>query len=138
MPVGIVVVSHSRELAQGLVDIAAQMAPMVRIVAAGGTPDGRIGTSSDITTAAIAAADTGDGVVLLYDIGSAFLTAETVVELLDPATAARVVIVDAPLVEGAVAAAVAAQTGGDLRTVLAAALEARAAHGPGGVRTLDD
>ncbi len=75
--------------------------------------------------------------MLLYDLGSGFLTAETAVEFLDPEQAERIVIVDAPFVLGAVSAAIAANVGGDLRAVIAGALDARTANGPGGVRSLD-
>jgi dihydroxyacetone kinase phosphotransfer subunit len=135
--VGLVLVSHSRELAKGLADVAAQMAPSVTIAPAGGLADGSIGTSFELITEAIAKADSGAGAILLYDLGSGFLTAETALEFLEPDQAERVVIVDAPFVLGAVSAAIAAQTGGDLRAVIAAALEARTANGPGGVRSVD-
>jgi dihydroxyacetone kinase phosphotransfer subunit len=135
--VGLVLVSHSRELAKGLADVAAQMAPSVTIAPAGGLADGSIGTSFELITEAIAKADSGAGAILLYDLGSGFLTAETALEFLEPDQAERVVIVDAPFVRGAVSAAIAAQTGGDLRAVIAAALEARTANGPGGVRSVD-
>lgn len=138
MSVGLVLVSHSRELAQGLADVAGQMAPSVTIAPAGGLEDGTIGTSFDLITAAIAKADSGDGAVLLYDLGSGYLTAETAVEFLESEQAERVVIVDAPFVLGAVSASIAAHVGGDLRAVIAAALESRNANGPGGVRALDD
>jgi dihydroxyacetone kinase phosphotransfer subunit len=136
--VGLVLVSHSKELAQGLSDVAGQMAPAVTIAPAGGLEDGTIGTSFDLITAAIAKADTGSGAVLLYDLGSGYLTAETAVEFLEPDQAERVIIVDAPFVLGAVSAAITAQTGGDLRAVISAALDARTANGPGGVRSLED
>lgn len=138
MTVGIVLVSHSRELAQGLAEVARQMAPSVPIVPAGGTDDGGVGTSFDLITAAIAEADQGDGVVVLYDLGSGYLTASTAVEFIEPEQVGRVKIVDAPLVEGAVSAAISSQVGGDLTAVIAGALEARRANGPGGVRSLDD
>ncbi len=138
MSVGLVLVSHSRELAQGLADVAGQMAPSVTIAPAGGLEDGAIGTSFDLITAAIEKADSGDGAVLLYDLGSGYLTAETAVEFLESEQAERVVIVDAPFVLGAVSASIAAHVGGDLRAVIAAALESRNANGPGGIRTLDD
>lgn len=137
MTVGIVLVSHSRDLANGLAEVAAQMAPSVAIAPAGGLEDGSIGTSFELINEAIAKADSGSGAILLYDLGSGFLTAETALEFLDPEQAERVVIVDAPFVLGAVSAAIAAQTGGDLRAVIAAALEARTANGPGGVRSVD-
>ncbi len=138
MTVGIVLVSHSRELAAGLAEVAGQMAPNVAIRPAGGLEDGSIGTSFDLISAAIADADSGDGAVLLYDLGSGFLTAETAVEFLEGEQAERVIIVDAPFVLGAVAASIAANVGADLRGVIAAALDARAANGPGGVRSVDE
>ena len=119
--VGIVFVSHSEKIATGLVELAQQMAPTAPLIAAGGTESGGIGTSFDKISAAIAAADTGEGVVVLCDLGSAILTAETARDFLDESDQHRVRIVDAPLVEGGVAAAVAAEIGGDLDAVVAAA-----------------
>ncbi|WP_243399217.1 dihydroxyacetone kinase phosphoryl donor subunit DhaM [Cryobacterium zongtaii] len=119
--VGVVFVSHSVEIASGLVTLARQMAPHVALVAAGGMDDGGIGTSFDKIAAGIEEADHGGGVVLLCDLGSAILTAETAVDFLDDDVRARVRIADAPLVEGGVSAAVAAEIGGDLAAVLAAA-----------------
>jgi PTS hybrid protein len=136
--VGIVVVSHSAQLAAGLAEIARQMAPNVSVCPAGGQEDGSIGTSFDLITAAIGEADSGDGVILLYDLGSGYLTAETAVEFLDGEQGDRVVIVDAPLVLAAVSGAIAANVGADLRGVVGAALEARSANGPGGVRSVDE
>jgi PTS hybrid protein len=130
VPVGLVLVSHSARIAEGLVELARQMAPSVPLVAAGGTDDGGIGTSFDRVTAAIGEADTGQGVVLLCDLGSAILTAETAVELLDPEQQDRVRIADAPLVEGGVAAAVAAEGGADLDGVVGAASGQDAAPSP--------
>ena len=121
MTVGLVFVSHSARIAEGLVDLARQMAPDVALVPAGGTDDGGIGTSFDLVAAAIGEADTGDGAVLLCDLGSAILTAETALDFLDDEQRSRILIVDAPLVEGGVAAAVAAQTGEDRDGVAAAA-----------------
>lgn len=132
MSVGLVLVSHSALIARGLVDLARQMAPTVALVPAGGSGDGTlddagIGTSFDVVSAALAEAEGGDGVVVLADLGSAYLTAETAVELLDEDAAARILVVRAPLVEGAVAAAVAAETGGSLAEVAAAAASAASA-----------
>ncbi|WP_018685703.1 dihydroxyacetone kinase phosphoryl donor subunit DhaM [Actinokineospora enzanensis] len=123
MRVGLVVVSHSAKLAEGVAELAAQMAPDVVIVPAGGL-DGTLGTDYDAVTTAISSAQRGAGVALLYDLGSAKMTADLAVETLgDPSTAA---VVDAPLVEGAVAAAVAAQAGGSLDYVISAAASALA------------
>ena len=131
MTVGIVVVSHSAALAAGVVELAGQMAPEVTIVAAGGTDDGALGTSFDLVTGALDDADSGDGVVVLYDLGSALLTTDTALELLDPQDAERVVVADAPLVEGAVAAAVAAQSGASRDAVAGAASDAGQQWGTG-------
>lgn len=122
--VGLVLVSHSALIAEGLVDLARQMAPTVRLQPAGGTDDDRIGTSFAKVAAGIEAAEAGRGVVVLCDLGSAILTAETALDFLDDDARSRVVIVDAPFVEGAVAAAVAAEIGGDLAAVEAAARSA--------------
>jgi PTS hybrid protein len=126
--VGVVFVSHSARIAEGLVELARQMAPSAALVAAGGTDDGRIGTSFDLVSSGIAEADSGAGVVVLCDLGSAILTTETALDFLDDETRERVRIVDAPLVEGGVAAAVAAESGDDLAQVVSAAESAR---GPG-------
>ncbi|MEV6005661.1 dihydroxyacetone kinase phosphoryl donor subunit DhaM [Streptomyces sp. NPDC051976] len=122
-PVGIVLVSHSAELVAGLRGLVAQIgSDDVSLATAGGTDDGRIGTSYDLVLAAIQQADRGGGVVVLPDLGSSVLTALTVLED-HPRT--DVVIVDAPFVEGAVAAVVTAASGADLETVVKAAEEAR-------------
>jgi len=121
--VGIVLVSHSAELAAGLRLMVEQIgSDTVPLATAGGTDDGRIGTSYDLVLAAIRHADRGAGVVVLPDLGSSVLTARTVLED-HPRT--DVTIVDAPFVEGAVAAVVTAASGADLKTVANAAKEAR-------------
>jgi PTS hybrid protein len=119
--VGIVFVSHSEQIAAGMVALAGQMAGSVRLVAAGGTDDGGIGTSFAKVSAGVSEADSGDGVVVISDLGSALLTAETVLDMLDEEHRARVRVVDVPFVEGGVAAAVAAESGGSLDDVVAAA-----------------
>ncbi|MBP3042029.1 PTS-dependent dihydroxyacetone kinase phosphotransferase subunit DhaM [Arthrobacter jiangjiafuii] len=126
MSVGLVIVSHSEKLAEGVRELAEQMARDVKISVAGGTDDGGIGTSLEKISAGIAAADSGEGAVLLADLGSAVMTAETALEFLDDEQRARVRLADAPLVEGTVAAAVAAQSG---RALAAVVQEAEAAGG---------
>lgn len=125
--VGLVFVSHSAQIAAGLVELARQMAPTVKLVPAGGRDDGGIGTSFDSVAAGIVDADAGAGVVVLCDLGSAILTAETALDFLDDDVRARVRIADAPLVEGGVSAAVAAEIGGDVDVVRRAAESAVAA-----------
>ncbi|MBT1681278.1 dihydroxyacetone kinase phosphoryl donor subunit DhaM [Curtobacterium aurantiacum] len=124
MTVGILVVSHSAAIATGTVELARQMAADVPLVAAGGTDDGGIGTSFEAITAGIEELADSDAVVVLCDLGSAYLTTDTALDFLDDDVRARVHVSQAPLVEGTVAAAVAAQTGGDADTVLAAAASA--------------
>jgi phosphoenolpyruvate---glycerone phosphotransferase subunit DhaM len=125
MVVGLVLVSHSAALAGGAAELAGQLtAGRVPVVAAGGTGDGRLGTDPELIAAAIAAADRGQGVLLIPDLGSAVLTTRTVLDDREP-DAARAVLVDAPFVEGAVAAAAAAAAGLDLDQVADAAREAR-------------
>ncbi|MDR7301115.1 dihydroxyacetone kinase phosphoryl donor subunit DhaM [Haloactinomyces albus] len=129
MSVGLVIVAHSGRLAEGVVELAAQMAPEVRVVAAGGLPDGATGTDFEMVSAALSDADSGSGAVLLYDLGSAQMTAELAVESLgDPSSA---IVAEAPLVEGAVAAAVAAQGGSGLEAVARAATDAVSAESTG-------
>jgi len=123
--VGIVVVSHSAQIAAGTVELARQMAgDDLRIEAAGGMPDGSLGTDAAAIMAAISAADSGAGVLVLVDLGSAVLATQTALELLGEEVAAHVRLSGGPLVEGAVVAAVQASIGDDLAAVLAAAQEA--------------
>jgi PTS hybrid protein len=122
--IGIVLVSHSAALADGLADMADQIAGgEVRIVAAGGGPDGTLGTRGDVIVEAIGEADTGNGVLVLADLGSAILSVKAALASGDM-DGTRAQLADAPLVEGAIAAAVAASIGQDLDAVRAAAEEA--------------
>ena len=128
--VALVLVSHSRALAEGAAELAGQMAPGVLLLAAGGMRDGGLGTSFDTVEAAIVeATQDGRSAVVLTDLGSAVLTAESVVDLLDEDLAQRVRLADAPFVEGAVAAAVTAHGGADLAGVLASAEDAGSTFG---------
>lgn len=121
--VGIVLVSHSPEVAAGLRRLLGQIgSDAVPVAVAGGTDDGRIGTSYARVAAAVKEADRGAGVIILPDLGSSVLTARAVLE---DQPRDGVLIADAPFVEGAVAAAVTAAAGADLAAVLTAATEAR-------------
>jgi dihydroxyacetone kinase phosphotransfer subunit len=124
--VGIVVVSHSPDLAKGVVALAGELAgPEVRIQGVGGGPDGRLGTDGERVREAIRSVDSGDGVVLLGDLGSAILTIKHVLES-RANNHAR--LADAPFVEGTVAAAVMASAGCSMDEVARSAEEARDAR----------
>ena len=129
MAVGIVVVSHSWALADAVVELVTALGNLKPdeppLAAAGGLDEATIGTDATRIASAIEGADRGDGVVLVADLGSAVLSAQTAIdELLDPDLARRVRISRGPLVEGAFVAAVQASAGDALDAVLAAAEEA--------------
>jgi len=125
--VGIVLVSHSFELAHGLAALTSQLAgDEVRVEPAGGGPNGTLGTTDDTVRAAIARADRGQGVVVLADLGSSVLTVRHLLE--EGHGNGHVRLVDAPFVEGAIAAAVTSSAGQDLEDVVHAAEEARGAR----------
>ena len=124
--VAIVIVSHSRRVAEGIYDLVMQMASEnEHIIPAGGLEDGSIGTDAFKIQAAIEAADTGDGVAVLADLGSGIMSAEMAIEMLDSDIDVR--IADAPILEGAVSAAVTSTSGASLDEVIEAAQEARTA-----------
>lgn len=132
--VALVLVSHAAEAAAGVARIAGQMAPDVVLRPAGGTDDDGLGTSVDLVTTAVEealAASDGAGVVVLADLGSAVMTAETVLELLADDARDLVLLADAPFLEGAVAAAVAAQQGAARDAVRDAAQDAARTFGGG-------
>ncbi|EIW16073.1 MULTISPECIES: dihydroxyacetone kinase phosphoryl donor subunit DhaM [Pelosinus] len=125
--VGVVIVSHSQKVAEGIREMALQMsAPEQKIIAAGGMADGGIGTDAFQVSEAIIAANTGDGVAVMVDLGSAVLSTETAFEFLDEELRANVQIADAPILEGAISAVVEASLGSALAAVIATAEGARA------------
>jgi dihydroxyacetone kinase phosphotransfer subunit len=129
--VSLVLVSHSAALVKGLHDMVAQVAgPDVRVATAGGTEDGRLGTNAPRIADAIreaagaAGPSRASGVLVLLDLGSAALSLEIALEDLDEETRSIVRVSNAPLVEGAVIAAVQASTGASVDEVAAAAMTA--------------
>ncbi|MBQ7098581.1 MAG: PTS-dependent dihydroxyacetone kinase phosphotransferase subunit DhaM [Oscillospiraceae bacterium] len=116
--VGLVIVSHSELIARGVMELCRQMAPNVPMAAAGGLPGGEIGTDFERIYEAIASVGGDDGVAVLFDLGSALMTTEMVVEQFEDYP---VRLVNAPIVEGAVLAAVTAEGGATLDEVLAEA-----------------
>jgi len=124
--VGLVLVSHSAAIADGLAELVGQVAgPEVQIVTAGGGPDGTLGTDGGRVLEAMREASAGAGAVVLMDLGSSVLAVRAALDELAPGERERVVVADAPLVEGAVAAGVAASTGCSAEDAADAAREAR-------------
>jgi PTS hybrid protein len=124
--VGLVLVSHSAAIADGLAELIAQVAgPEVPIVAAGGGPSGSLGTDGAKVQEALRRAAGGAGGVILMDLGSSILSVRAALEELPDDVRERLRVADAPLVEGAVAAAVTASTGAGMDAVAEAAEEAR-------------
>jgi dihydroxyacetone kinase phosphotransfer subunit len=116
--VGIVIVSHSPDVAKGAADMVRQMVGTgVRLAWTGGNSEGGLGTSVEGILAAIEAAWSEAGVAILVDLGGAETNSEMAIEMLAPERQGRVVICDAPVVEGAVMAATEAWGGSDLATV---------------------
>jgi len=121
--VGIVLVSHSKELVSGLLALLHQVQPHVPIAIAGGTDDDEIGTSAQKIRQAIESVYSDAGVVIFFDLGSALMNAELAIEWLEGMDKIR--IVDSPLVEGSFAATVESGCGGTLDEVVKIAEDAK-------------
>jgi dihydroxyacetone kinase phosphotransfer subunit len=122
--VGVVVVSHSERAARGIVEVAAEMGGDARIEAVGGDPDSGLGTSMDAIREGIEAAADGEDAVVLVDLGSAVMNAEIAIG--EAGIEGDVEIADAPVLEGAVNAAVEATSeSATVESVLEAATDAR-------------
>lgn len=118
--VGIVVVSHSEKIAKGVKELAEQMAPNVAIFPAGGTSDGRIGTDMDKIINGVEEVCKEDGALIIFDLGSALMSAEMATEFISEETLNRLKIVDCPIVEGTVIAAVDSSIGKSLEEIVEA------------------
>lgn len=115
--VGIVVISHSEKISNGIVEMAKQMAEKVKIVSAGGTEDGRIGTDVNKIISGINEVYSDEGVLLFYDLGSAMMNAEMALDLVDENKKENIHIMDSALVEGVVAASIFANMNMDLDSI---------------------
>lgn len=115
--VGIVIVSHSKNLADSVVEFTGLMAPDAKIAATGGMEDGGFGTSFEKIQKAIESVYSEEGVIVLMDMGSAVMTTEMVLDMFEPDT---VKMADCPLVEGAVVATIDAVSGMKMDEILAA------------------
>ena len=126
--VGIVIVSHSPEVARGTADMVRQMAgEEVPVAWCGGDPDGGLGSNVEAILEAIDRAWSDKGVAILVDLGGAETNSEMAIEMLPVEKAAKVVICNAPIVEGAVMAAAEASGGASLQDVKQTAEEYLAA-----------
>ncbi len=122
--VGLVLVSHSPQIAEGTAELVRQMAGELEVVAVGGDAEGGFGTDPERIETAIENLK-AEGALVFMDLGSAVLSAETVLETLSREDREKVRLVDAPFVEGAFAAGVEASTGSDAEACVEAAMEAR-------------
>lgn len=118
--VGLVVISHSEKIASGTVEMALQMAESVPIKAAGGTYDGLLGTDTSKISNAISKVYSKDGVILIFDLGSAYMNAEMAIEFLDEDIfdKSKIKIADCALVEGSITASVESVIGRSLDEIL--------------------
>lgn len=120
--IGLVIVSHSAKVAQGVKEMADQMSQgRVAIAAAGGVDDETLGTNAERILAALQQAFSPDGVLVLMDLGSAVMSAQMAIEMMEPEQQSKIQMSDAPLVEGAIVAAVEASLGRSLEEVKKAA-----------------
>lgn len=110
---GMVIVSHSEKIAQGVRELALQMAKDVNIVPAGGLCDGGIGTDLEKIMNGISEADSGEGVIVFMDLGSAVMTTEMAIDMVEN----DVTMIDGPVVEGGIAAAVTIMSGGSIEDI---------------------
>ena len=116
--VGIVIVSHSPKIAEGAADMVRQMVgDSVNLAYTGGDPGGGLGTDLTSIRGAIDRAWSEAGVAILVDLGGAETNSEMAVEMLDPERRGRVVVCNAPIVEGAVMAATESSGGSPLEVV---------------------
>ena len=117
--IGVVIVSHSEYIANGLKDLVNEMNDgSVPVIAAGGADGGRIGTSAIRIQNAIESLEDCEHILIYADLGSSVLSAETAIDIIDEDLAEKVQIVDAPIVEGALAGVVQATISDDVEEVI--------------------
>lgn len=117
--VGIVIVSHSKKIAEGVEELARQVAPaQIPLAVSGGTDDGRLGTNAENIVCCINKVFSEDGVIILFDLGSALMSTETALEFLEEEKRNKVLIADAPLVEGSIIAAVEISLGKSMEEII--------------------
>ncbi len=116
--ISMLIVSHSKKIAEGTKEMARQMVSgKVKIEAIGGMEDGRMGTDASQIALAIQKLFSDDGVLVFYDLGSSMMSSEMAIESLPEIMREKVLLVHAPLVEGAVIAAVEISIGKGLHKI---------------------
>lgn len=115
--ISLVLLSHSKKLVQGLKELIMQMTPEIDLYLVGGTADGGIGSDYDETLKVLNEAYREEGVIVLFDLGSTFMTVDMVMEAIEEERRKNIKIIDAALVEGGVTAAVAISSGSDLESI---------------------
>lgn len=118
--VSLLIVSHSEKIAQGIKELALEMAPDINIGAAGGTKDGTLGSDYNNIYTTLSNIYTPDGVLVLFDLGSSYMTTELVKEALELEGKENILIIDAALVEGAITAAVHISIGSSIEKIIQA------------------
>lgn len=124
--IGFILVSHSDKLAEGVKEIADQMNNgQTNVKAVGGVGDGRIGTNPIRIQEAIEELYDGDSILIFGDLGSSIMSAQMAIDMVDESISEKTILVDAPLVEGAIAAIVQASITDNVKDILMAAEEAK-------------
>lgn len=124
--IGFILVSHSDKLAEGIKEIADQMNNgQTNVKAVGGVGDGRIGTNPIRIQEAIEELYDGDSILIFGDLGSSIMSAQMAIDMVDESISEKIILVDAPLVEGSIAAIVQASITDNVKEILLAAEEAK-------------
>lgn len=124
--IGIVIVSHSSKVAEGIKDIADQMNDgSVTLIAAGGADNGRIGTNTLKILEALEQLKDSKSILVFVDLGSASMSSQMAIDMLDEEIKNKIMIVDAPLIEGVIAATIQATTTDDIESVISTAIESK-------------
>lgn len=124
--IGLVIVSHSNKISTGIVELCREMVrDNIKVISAGGTRDGALGTDTTLIMDAIEEANSGDGVAILADMGSSIMSSEMAIEMLPEKVRRKVILLDAPIVEGSIAVAIQAYLSKDLEEIKKAAMEAK-------------
>ena len=121
--VSLILLSHSPKIVDGIKDMLDEMAKGIPLFVAGGDGAGGLGSDYELIKDTMHKAYNPQGVVILFDLGSSFMTADTVLDEMDDAMRAKFVFARVPLVEGAIVAAMEISSGAGLEDVLAALKE---------------